>query len=74
MSNLNIVRQRRNEEVRILKTRLEYSEAHLNDGMQLGSLGLDYTKLMQNQRQAKLDSIETMKARLLSLKTWAVKR
>jgi hypothetical protein len=67
LGNLEIAKVRRAEKVRILETRIEHAENHLNDGMQAGSLGADYARMAQAQRQAKLQSIETMKAQIEEL-------
>ena len=51
MGNLDIARARRGEEVRILRTRIEHAQSHLDDGMKPGSLGADYARVVQDQRE-----------------------
>lgn len=67
MGNLDIAKSRRGEDVRILRTKLAYAEAHLNDNQCIGGLGRDYARMAHNQRQAKLQSIETLKAQIEAL-------
>jgi hypothetical protein len=68
LSSLDIARTRRAEEVATLEARRGYAERHLNDGMQFGNLGAEYVKVIQAQRQAKLESIETMSRQIAELK------
>lgn len=67
MGNLDIARARRGEEVRILRTRIEHAQSHLDDGMKPGSLGADYARVVQDQRERKLHGIECMKAKIAEL-------
>jgi hypothetical protein len=69
VGNLDIARSRRGEDVRILRTKLAYAEAHLNDNQCIGGLGPDFTRMAQSQRQAKLESIEGLKAQIAELES-----
>jgi hypothetical protein len=66
MSNLDIARRRRNQEVKILEIKRQYAKDHLNDGA-FGGFGPDYDRMMLRQREARAQSIEEMTRQIAEL-------
>jgi hypothetical protein len=67
MGRVDVARTRRAEEVMRLEAKRDHAERHLNDGMQFGNLGAEYVKVVQAQRQAKLESIVAMSRQIAEL-------